>query len=118
MYSDAKRRDVQLLLAAGLPRDRIAELTGVSVRTISRIVREPLRQEWAASKPETSARAGQTRRTGPGRPSTVARYRDAVAAMLADTPNLKSLEVLRRLRERGYAGGKSAVYALVRQLRP
>ena len=37
--------------------------------------------------------------------------------MLAETPKLKSLEVLRRLRERGYAGGKSAVYELVRQLR-
>ena len=44
-------------------------------------------------------------------------YREAVAALLAERPKLKSLEVLRRLRERGYGGGKSAVYELVRQLR-
>ena len=38
--------------------------------------------------------------------------------MLQQEPRLKSLEVLRRRREQGYAGGKSAVYALVKQLRP
>ena len=37
--------------------------------------------------------------------------------MLAEAPKLKSLEVLRRLREQGYGGGKSAVYELVKQLR-
>ena len=36
---------------------------------------------------------------------------------MAEEPRLKSLEVLRRLRERGYAGGKSTVHALVRTLR-
>ena len=37
--------------------------------------------------------------------------------MLRDEPGLKSVEVLRRLRERGYTGGKSAVYNLVKPLR-
>ena len=37
--------------------------------------------------------------------------------MLAETPKLKNLEVLRRLREQGYGGGKSAVYELVKELR-
>ena len=41
MYEDAKRHDVRLLLAAGAPQERIAELTGVSVQTIQRIGREP-----------------------------------------------------------------------------
>ncbi len=41
VYTDAKRRDIQLLLAAGVPQERISELTGVSVRTIRRIGREP-----------------------------------------------------------------------------
>ena len=41
MYEAAKRHDVRLLLAAGVPQERIAELTGVSVRTIQRIGREP-----------------------------------------------------------------------------
>ena len=41
VYGDAKCRDVQLLLAAGVPQERIAEMTGVMVRTIRRIGREP-----------------------------------------------------------------------------
>ena len=38
--------------------------------------------------------------------------------MLAAEPRLKSLEVLRRLRERGCTGGKSTAYALAKRLRP
>ena len=106
-----KRRDVRLLLAAADPQERIAELTGVSVRTIHWIAREPV----AAAPPRPGAKL---QRSGPRRPSVVAPYRHAVAEMLAAEPRLKSLEVLRRLRERGYAEGKSAVYALARQLRP
>jgi hypothetical protein len=34
------------------------------------------------------------------------------------SPNLASLEILRRAREAGYAGGKTALYALVAWLRP
>ena len=113
MYADAKRRDVQLLLAAGVPQERIQELTGVSVRTIRRIGREA-----ASAAPTAPAGEEAPPRAGPGRPSRVEPYREAVAAMLAEAPKLKSLEVLRRLREQGYAGGKSAVYELVKQLRP
>ena len=105
MYAESKRSDVQLLLAAGVVQTRIAELTGVSVRTISRIGRE------------ASGAVDASKRARPGRPSTVEQYRDVVASMLRDEPNLKSVEVLRRLRERGYTGGKSAVYNLVKPLR-
>ena len=118
MYTDAKRRDIQLLLAAGVPQERISDLTGVSVRTICRIGCEPAGPGQPAAEPQVRAPVGQPRRASPGRPSMVEPYRDAVLAMLANRPKLKSLEVLRRLRERGYAGGKSAVYELVRHLRP
>ena len=111
MYGDEKHRDVRLLLAAAVPQDRIAALTGVSVRTIRRIARKPT----GLAPPEPGA---ESRRAGPGRPSVVAPYREAVADMLAAEPWLKSLEVRRRLRERGYTGGKSAVYALAKRLRP
>ena len=37
VFGDEKRRDVRLLLAAAVPQERIAALTGVSVRTIRRI---------------------------------------------------------------------------------
>lgn len=41
MYTDAKRRGMQWLLSPGMNEERIAELTGVSVRTIRRIGLEP-----------------------------------------------------------------------------
>ena len=41
VYGNRERRDLRLLLAAAVPQERIAALTGVSVRTVRRIVREP-----------------------------------------------------------------------------
>jgi hypothetical protein len=38
--------------------------------------------------------------------------------VLAMEPDLATLEVLHRARQAGYAGGKSALYELVRELRP
>ena len=66
MFGDEKRRDVRLLLAAAVPQERIAALTGVSVRTIRRIGREPA----GPAPPEPGAKP---RWAGPGRPSVVAR---------------------------------------------
>ena len=51
MYEEAKRRNLQLLLAAGVPQERIQGLTCLSVRTIRRIWR-------AAAKPEPAAPTG------------------------------------------------------------
>lgn len=101
-------------MAAGVPQERIAELTGVSVRSIRRIGREP---PGSAPPAKDALAVGLPKRSGPGRPSVIEPFRVAVATMLAEEPRLKSLEVLRRLRERGYAGGKSMVYALARTLR-
>jgi hypothetical protein len=53
-----------------------------------------------------------------GRPSTVANFRKHVVGILQETPDLASLEILRRVREAGYQGGKTALYALVASLRP
>ena len=53
-----------------------------------------------------------------GRPSVVAPYRETIADMLAAVPQFKTLEVLGLLRERSYAGGKSAVYDPTRRVRP
>jgi hypothetical protein len=41
-----------------------------------------------------------------------------VVGILQETPELASLEILRRVREVGYEGGKTALYALVASLRP
>jgi hypothetical protein len=41
-----------------------------------------------------------------------------VEKVLAVDPQLASLEILRRMRQAGYKGGKSALYAPVASLRP
>ena len=53
-----------------------------------------------------------------GRPSAVANFRKQVIEIVQQTPDLASLEILRRVREAGYQGGKTALYTLVASLRP
>jgi hypothetical protein len=58
--------------------------------------------------------------TGPrkvGRPSTVAPYSPRIAAWLSDDPRVSGAELLRRVQNEGYGGGKSALYELIRRLR-
>jgi hypothetical protein len=52
-----------------------------------------------------------------GRPSTVAPYGPRISAWLSDEPAVTGAELLRRLQAEGYAGGKSALYELIRRLR-
>ncbi len=106
---------VQQLSKAGVPPAKVEQLTGVSERSIRRIVKEPevTSVEAAPSAP----------RKGAGRPSGVSQYRDEIAEWLAEARDpadgpMKSQEVLARLRQKGYTGGKTAVYDLVKQLRP
>ena len=54
---------------------------------------------------------------GVGRPSTVAPFAPQIEAWLREQPALSGADVLRRAREVGYRGGKSALYELVRRLR-
>ncbi|MEQ9080794.1 MAG: hypothetical protein RLP09_43420, partial [Sandaracinaceae bacterium] len=61
--------------------------------------------------------AARTRRKV-GRPSKVERFREWATELLADEPTLPTLEVLHRARQEGYDGGKSAVYAMVAEVRP
>ncbi len=56
-------------------------------------------------------------RRGVGRPSVVIQYAPQLAQWLREDADLAGAEILRRLRLRGYRGGKSALYALVRRLR-
>lgn len=58
MYGEGKRLDIQLLLSAGSPREQIARLTGVSVRTIRRIGREPAQPWLAVAEPAATEPAG------------------------------------------------------------
>jgi transposase len=98
------RLKVKLLAEGGLPQDVVAERCGVSTRSVQRIVREP-----------EGARAARA----PGRPRTVSEeLREWLAATLRDEPRVPGMELLRRSRERGYGGGRSALLDVVKALRP
>jgi transposase len=55
---------------------------------------------------------------GVGRPSKIVAFRPAIVEILSEEPALPTVEVLHRVRCLGYGGGKSAVYDLVKGLRP
>ena len=106
---------VQKLRKAGSPPKQVRKLTGISERSIRRIEQEP---------EVTNADEEQFRKSrNLGRPSAVEQYEALIRQWLEEPRQpedgpIKSQEVLARLREQGYSGGKSAVYELVRRIRP
>lgn len=104
-----KRHEVQVLLAAGFSQRQVAKTTGVSKRSVTRIADEDPVKAIAETGVAASRRVG--------RPSTVADFREVIAESLREEPALPTVELLHRLRQRGYAGGKTAVYDLARRLR-
>jgi transposase len=109
MFDVMKRHEIQVLCRAGHSQQEVAELTGVSERTIRRVEDEPAVMSIVADEP---------RQRGIGRPSKAEAFRGFVGKVLADEPDLLSLEILRRARLDGYQGGKSALYALIAAVRP
>jgi transposase len=104
-----KRHEVEILLRAGHGKSEVARLAGVSLCSVKRI---------AAEGPVMHVDDGAERaKRQIGRPSRVATFRKRVLEMLQQTPDLATLEILRRVREAGYRGGKTALYALVASLR-
>jgi transposase len=105
-----KRHEVEILLKAGHRKTEVASLSGVSLRSVKRIAQEGpvVHVDDAAERTER----------GVGRPSRVANFRKMILEVLQERPDLPSLEILRRVREAGYPGGKTALYALVASLRP
>jgi transposase len=110
MLGMLKRHEVEILLKAGHSKTEVARLAGVSLCSVKRIA-----QESPVVHVDDAAERSQRQI---GRPSTVANFRKQVVGILQETPELASLEILRRVREAGYQGGKSALYALVASLRP
>lgn len=105
-----KRLQIQHLRSAGLSVERTAAASGVSPRTVERVSSEEGIEDPAEHDEAASSRMG--------RPSKVAAYSDRVREWLEAEPALTGIAVLERLRSEGYEGGKSAVYELVRKLRP
>jgi transposase len=110
MLGMLKRHEVETLLKAGHAKTEVARLSGVSLRSVKRIAEE---------SPVGHVDDGAERRKREiGRPSTVVTFRKHVVEILQEAPDLATLEILRRVRESGYRGGKTALYALVASLRP
>ena len=105
-----KRHEVEILLKADHRKTEVARLTGVSLCSVKRIA-----QEGPVMHVDDAAERAQRQ---VGRPSRVANFRKPILEILQQTPDLASLEILRRVREAGYGGGKTVLYALVASLRP
>jgi IS30 family transposase len=110
MLSMLKRHEIQTLARAKHSYDEIAELTGVPRRTVARVIQE----EPVIEIDDDSER----RRRGIGRPSKVEPFRELVRKVLEDEPRLLSVEIFRRVKLKGYRGQKSAMYAMIHELRP
>jgi len=100
MIGAMARHRVQVLRAAGKTLKQIVADTGVSQSSVQRIERER-----AIAEPGDLLQACAR---GVGRPSMVEPWRERLAAVLAAEPELETLEILHRLREQGYRGGKNS----------
>jgi transposase len=109
MINQLKRHEVQVLLQAGHTQEEISRIAKVSVRTVRRIVIEPVVEHVDNEAERTRRRIG--------RPSTVEPFRAFIAELLQQEPEILSVEILRRARLEGYRGGKSALFAVVASLR-
>jgi transposase len=110
MIDMIKRHEIQVLRRAGHTLAETAQLAGVAQRTVQRV---------EAEAPVITFETERERaRRQIGRPSTAEPYRAVLVAELAKEPDVLAVELLRRAQLAGYTGGKSALYALVKALRP
>ena len=105
-----KRHQIQVLRQAGHSVRQVAKLAGVDRASVRRVEAED-----AVVSVDTSA---ERARRGIGRPSKAEPFRLFLTEQIATEPGLRVVELLHRARQRGYGGGKSALYALVHELRP
>jgi transposase len=100
------------LRKVGRTQKEVSEVTGVAERSIRRIEREAPYGEQGFDD------VAERKRRRIGRPSKVEPFMVRIEALLEEDPGLQSLEILRRLKEDGYAGGKSALFDAVAKMRP
>ncbi len=103
MHDRMKRHEILILRRAGLTFREVARKTGVGLRTVKRIARQ-----GSVDPPA---------RPPAGRPPIALSFEDTARAILSTDADLPTVEVLRRLRESGYVGGKNPVYRMIRRLR-
>ena len=110
MIDMVKRHEIQVLRRAGHALAETAELAGVSQSTVQRVEAEPPVSSFDAEAERVRRRIG--------RPSKVEPFRPLLVGELAKQPDVLAVELLRRAQLAGYAGGKSALYELIKALRP
>lgn len=110
MIDMLKRHQIQVLRQAGHNQREVARLAGVSRRSVQRVD-----TEGAVTHLDM---VQERERRGVGRPAKAERVRPLVAELLTREPDVLSVEILRRARLAGYHGGKTALYDLIRHLRP
>jgi transposase len=110
MIDMVKRHEIQVLRRAGHGQAEIAKLAGVSKRSVERVGGERAVVDF-----NTDAERGKRRI---GRPSKAEPFRSCLVGELAVQPDVLAVELLRRAKNKGYTGGKSALYELVKELRP
>jgi transposase len=103
MYDRLKRHEIEVLRSAGFSLREVARKADVSLDTVQRVLCGD-----ASDEPPP-------RRMG--RPPLAAPFEGTVRGFLEERTDLPTVEVLRRLREQGYSGGKNPVYQMVRRLR-
>src|SRR5712692_8066872 len=110
MIDMLKRHAIQVLRQAGHAQAEVARLVGVGVRSVRRVDAEPVVTHVDEAK--------ERERRAIGRPAKAEPFRPLVAEILAGDPDLLSVEILRRAKLKGYAGGKTALYDLISAVRP
>ncbi len=93
MYDRVKRHEILVLRRAGLTLREVARKAGVGVRTVQRIL-----QQGDLDPPSRHA---------VGRPPVAVAFEEEARRILATDGELPTVEVLRRLRQNGYSGGKT-----------
>lgn len=110
MLDPMKRHAVQVMRNAGISVEEIARITQASRSSVQRISKEiPIEVT-----PVIVERTGRS----VGRPSKAQPFAGTISEILKESADLPSVEILRRAREKGYTGGKSALYDLIAELRP
>jgi transposase len=110
MLTLLERHKIQVLLDAEFSAADVAKRTGFSLDTVRRVQRES-----AVTHTDDKLEHRQRRI---GRPSVAAPFAEKVAGWLREEPDLPTQELLRRAKEAGYTGHKTAFYALVAGARP
>jgi transposase len=110
MLSLLERHKIQVLLDAEFSAAEVAKRTGFSLDTVRRV-----RRESAVTHTDDKL---EHRKRRVGRPSVAAEFSERVAQWLRQEPELPTQELLRRAKDAGYTGHKTAFYALVAGARP